>query len=176
MIPDYQTLMLPVLVAASDREVNTRDVIEVLADKFGLSNEEREQLLPSGKQRTFDNRVHWAKSYLKQAGLVRYPVRNCYVVTDVGRDVLAKDPNKIDRNFLQQFDAFQDFQNRKGTKVKSGLADVVVGDVDRGETLSDSAKLGGGPRSGFLERHLRLGLEQNHVFVWERNSVSRQHA
>ncbi len=75
MIPDYQTLMLPVLKAAHSGEVNTRNVIDELSKEFGLTDVEREQLLPSGKQRVIDNRVQWAKSYLKQAGLVRYTRR-----------------------------------------------------------------------------------------------------
>jgi len=115
MIPDYQTLMLPVLKEASDAEVSTRQVIDILADKYGLSTEEREQLLPSGKQRTFDNRVHWAKGYLKQAGLVRYTKRGSYIATDEGRKVLAQDIERIDNKFLQQYNSFQEFQNRKGT-------------------------------------------------------------
>lgn len=116
MIPDYQTLMLPVLEQASDQEISTRDVIETRADKYKLSEEEREQLLPSGKQRTFDNRVHWAKGYLKQAGLVSYPHRGYYIATDEGRKVLAGNPERIDVTFLKKFEAFQDFQSRKGTK------------------------------------------------------------
>ena len=75
MIPDYQTLMLPVLKSASDEAVDTRSVIEALADEFELSENDREDLLPSGKQKTFDNRVHLSKTYLKQAGLLEYPQR-----------------------------------------------------------------------------------------------------
>ena len=121
MIPDYQTLMLPVLEEASDEEISTRDVIETLAAKYDLSAEEREQMLPSGKQRTFDNRVHWAKGYLKQAGLVRYPRRGYYIATDEGRKVIAERPERIDVKFLKKYDAFKDFQSRKGTK--SGKAE-----------------------------------------------------
>ncbi|KZC98794.1 restriction endonuclease [Thalassospira xiamenensis] len=116
MIPDYQSLMMPVLQEASDKEVSTKDVINILADRYALSEEEREQLLPSGKQRTFDNRVHWAKGYLKQAGLVRYTRRGVYIATDEGRKVLGQEIERIDNNFLKQYDSFQEFQNRKGTQ------------------------------------------------------------
>lgn len=116
MIPDYQTLMLPVLQEAAGGEISTHDVIDKLAAKYRLSEEEREQLLPSGKQRTFDNRVNWAKGYLKQAGLVRYTKRGFYVVTDEGQKALAQSPDRIDNQFLKQFDAFLEFQNRKGTQ------------------------------------------------------------
>lgn len=115
MIPDYQTLMLPVLKSASDEAVDTRSVIEALADEFELSEIEREDLLPSGKQKTFDNRVHWAKTYLKQAGLLEYPQRGYFLATEEGRRVLESSPEKIDNSFLKKYEAFQEFQSRKGT-------------------------------------------------------------
>lgn len=130
MIPDYQTLMLPVLKEAATAEISTRDVIENLAQKYELTDEEREQLLPSGKQRTFDNRVNWAKGYLKQAGLVRYTKRGFYIVTDEGRKVLNDNPVKIDNKFLKQFEAFQDFQNRKGTQIGKDEEDIATSVVE----------------------------------------------
>lgn len=134
MIPDYQTLMLPVLQAAQTKEVHTRDVIESLARKFNLSEEDRKQLLPSGRQRTFDNRINWAKSYLKQAGLVRYTRRGYYIATDEGRKVLAEQPDRIDIAFLKRYDAFLEFQSRKGTQ-SAETADVEPQDMDlSGET------------------------------------------
>jgi len=135
MIPDYQTLMLPVLEQAADEEINTRDAIETLAEKYKLSEDEREQMLPSGKQRTFDNRVHWAKGYLKQAGLVRYTKRGYYIATDEGRKVLAEKPERIDVNFLKRYDAFQDFQSRKGTK--SGKAEDETSLTDDDDATPD---------------------------------------
>lgn len=135
MIPDYQTLMLPVLREAADGEVSTRDVIETLAAQYDLSEEEREQLLPSGKQRTFDNRVNWAKGYLKQAGLVRYTKRGFYIVTDEGKKVLAQNPDRIDNTFLKQFDSFREFQNRKGTQQTESL-DEPAGD-DQSDATPD---------------------------------------
>lgn len=133
MIPDYQSLMLPVLKEGAEKEISTRDAIENLASKYGLSEEDREQMLPSGKQRTFDNRVNWAKGYLKQAGLVRYTDRGVYVATDEGRKVLATNPEKIDNKFLKQYEAFQEFQNRKGTQsekeeAQEGSDDAVTPD------------------------------------------------
>ncbi len=116
MIPDYQTLMLPVLKAAIDGEISTKEVISALADTYKLSTEDREQLLPSGKQRTFDNRVNWAKSYLKQAGLISYPSRGTYKLTDEGIRILGKSPARIDSAYLERFAAFQEFKSRKGNK------------------------------------------------------------
>lgn len=116
MIPDYQTLMLPVLKSCQNGVVVTSDVIEALANEFKLTAEEREQLLPSGKQSTFSNRIHWAKGYLKQAGLLTYPARSHFVLTDEGRKVLDSNPERIDNKFLMQFEAFQEFRSRKGTQ------------------------------------------------------------
>ena len=69
-VPDYQSLMLPVLKIASQGEIRISDAVEKLASELGLTEQDRAELLPSGKQTTFSNRVHWAKTYLKQAGLV----------------------------------------------------------------------------------------------------------
>ncbi len=113
MIPDYQTLMLPVLNAAKDGELKTQEVIIKLANDFSLSEDEKEEMLPSGKQRTFDNRVNWAKSYLKQAGLIYYTRRGYYALTDQGKEVLDQGLDRIDNKFLDQFEAFQNFKNRQ---------------------------------------------------------------
>lgn len=115
MIPDYQTLMLPVLESCANGEVTTSEVIDDLVLKFNLTEEEREDLLPSGKQTTFSNRVHWAKGYLKQAGLVKYTKRGSFIITDEGKKVLSQKPPKIDNKFLEKFEGFQEFRNRKGT-------------------------------------------------------------
>jgi restriction system protein len=138
MIPDYQTLMLPVLKSAQDKPVRTQDVIQGLADEFGLSADEREQLLPSGKQRTLDNRVNWAKSYLKQAGLLSYPRRGFFVATDEGRKVLAQKPSRIEANYLMAFESFRAFRSRRHTDDNDAGAseeEVVSSDATPDETL-----------------------------------------
>ncbi len=116
MIPDYQTLMLPVLVSCAQGEVVTSDVIDALATELQLTQDEKEQLLPSGKQTTFSNRVHWAKGYLKQAGLLKYTARSHFIITEEGKKVLSGNPERIDNKFLEQFEAFQEFRSRKGTQ------------------------------------------------------------
>lgn len=122
MIPDYQSLMLPVLQSAENEAVQTKDVIAKLAMNFGLSAEESADLLPSGKQKTFDNRVHWAKTYLKQAGLLSYPKRSFFVATEEGRRVLSEAPDRIDNKFLERYDEFQEFKSRKSTSNGSETA------------------------------------------------------
>jgi restriction system protein len=111
-IPDYQTLMLPVLTFAAERELPTKECVDLVTTKFGLSQDEREQLLPSGKQTTVANRVHWAASYLVQAGLLERPRRGVIVATGIGRQILSQNLEKIDNNFLSRFDNFKEFSRR----------------------------------------------------------------
>lgn len=120
MIPDYQALMLPVLKSAAAGPLHTNDAIEHLVKEFKLTEEERESVLPSGKQRTFDNRVAWAKSYLKQAGLVRYPRRGFFELTAEGSRLLSTAIDRIDNNMLRNYESFQEFQNRKGQLSEGG--------------------------------------------------------
>ena len=110
-IPDYQTLMLPLLDLLKDGQEKTiRECIELLADQFGLSKEERAQLLPSGQQPVFDNRVGWARTYLKKAGLLESPRRGTIRITPRGREVLSQRPNRINTEFLMQFEEFREFK------------------------------------------------------------------
>lgn len=121
MIPDYQSLMLPLLKLVADgKEHRYRDLVEALAIEFKVTDEERKELLASGNQAIFDNRVGWAKTYLKKAGLLDSPKRATFVITDVGRETLAKNPDRIDAKFLRQFASFIEFQNasRPGNEVE----------------------------------------------------------
>jgi restriction system protein len=112
MIPDYQSLMLPLLKLVSDRQEHKyRDLIENLASEFQVTDEERKELLASGNQAIFDNRVGWAKTYLKKAGLLDSPKRATFVITQIGLDTLKKNPDRVDAKYLRQFPAFLEFQN-----------------------------------------------------------------
>lgn len=120
-IPDFQSLMLPVLREAASGEVRVSDVVERLADKFNLSPDERSNLLPSGRQTTFANRVHWAKSYLGKAGLIELTRRAHFQITERGRTVLSNPPDKIDIRYLSQFEGFQAF--REGQDVIGSISE-----------------------------------------------------
>jgi restriction system protein len=103
-IPDYETLMLPVLKeAASSGELAIRDCTSRLADEFNLTDAERQELLPSGKQTTFANRVHWARTYLAKAGLLEATRRAHFRITERGRATLARGPQRIDNKLLLEF-------------------------------------------------------------------------
>jgi restriction system protein len=104
--------MLPFLRILQDgNEHRFRDVIEAAANHFGLTTEEREQLLPSGNQRLFDNRMGWARTYLKKAGLLEYPKRGLSQITARGKEVLAENPDSIDAKYLQRFPEFKPFRD-----------------------------------------------------------------
>ena len=116
-IPDYQTLMLPVLKLAADGgEHKFSHAVELLAGEFSLSTKERNELLPSGSQAVFNNRVGWARSYLKQAGLLSSPKRGFFTLTPKGAALLAKNPERVDIPILEQYPEFLEFRNRKKDK------------------------------------------------------------
>lgn len=109
-IPDYQTLMLPLLIIAGDgKEHRISEVVSQLARDYKLTESEVEELLPSGKQTIFGNRVHWAKTYLSQSKLVNNTRWGRFTITDRGRSVLAETPARIDRKFLSRFAEFNTF-------------------------------------------------------------------
>ncbi|WP_254445252.1 MULTISPECIES: restriction endonuclease [unclassified Anabaena] len=119
-IPDFQSIMLPLLQYASDgKEHSLRDAVTFLADIFNLSDEEKKGLLPSGQQTVFDNRVGWARTHLKKAVLLEYPKRGFFQITDRGKDVLIQNPSKINIKFLNQFSEHIEFLNSKKDNDKS---------------------------------------------------------
>src|SRR4030067_2117911 len=113
-IPDYQTLMLPVLSCASDEKEHTiHEAVKFLADHFKLTEEEKKELLPSGHQEVFFNRVGWARTYLKKAGLLEAPKRGIFKITDRGKKILRSSPSEINNKLLSQFDEFKEFKTRR---------------------------------------------------------------
>ncbi len=109
LIPDYQSLMLPVLRAFEKDVVRIGVVIKKLSDDLDLG-EAASILLPSGRQTVFANRVHWAKTYLAKAGLVGAPQRDHFRLTARGAEVLKAVPERIDNCFLSQFEEFRTFR------------------------------------------------------------------
>jgi restriction system protein len=109
-IPNFQTLMLPLLRLVSHGEIRISNAVEHLAKEFDLSPEDRSHLLPSGRQTTFANRVNWAKSYLGKANLVEFTRRAHFQITTRGRQVLENPPERIDIKFLGRFPEFQQFR------------------------------------------------------------------
>lgn len=114
MIPDYQSIMLPLLEFIADgKEYKMRNVTDELAIKFGVTEEEQKELLPSGVAPVFYNRTAWAKTYLKKAGLIDSPKQGIVIISKRGIEVLKKKPSSINVKFLKQFSEFVAFQTVK---------------------------------------------------------------
>ena len=101
--------MLPVLRVAANGETRVPDAASVIADSLGLTDEEREELLPSGRQRILHNRIHWAKFYMTKAGLIESPRRGRFGITETGRALLMQNPVNIDVELLKKYPAFLAF-------------------------------------------------------------------
>jgi restriction system protein len=118
-IPDYQSIMKPLLELISDgQEYYMRDIYEILASKFKLNEVEKKELLPSGKQPIFENRVGWARTYMKKAGLIETTRRGYIRISTRGLEVIQKKPEVINDKFLEQFPEFVEFQSRKPKEEK----------------------------------------------------------
>jgi len=137
-IPDYQTLMAPLLQHVSDGvERRFRDTVDELAESLSLSQEERSELLPSGRQAVFRNRVGWARTYLVQAGALKSTRRGYFKITDRGLQLLKDNPHRIDNSILETFDEFQEFKNRKSGNTKTAIVDTTSIESDT-DTPEDS--------------------------------------
>ena len=113
MIPDYQTCMLPLLKYAEDKnEHKFSDAVEYLSDEFALTKEERKELLPSKSQDVITNRIGWARTYLKKAGLLEDTRRGYFKITERGLSVLSENLEKLSTKYLQKFDEFIAFREK----------------------------------------------------------------
>jgi restriction system protein len=103
-VPDYQSLMLPLLRFAGEKadETSTGEAVEVLAKELGLTEKDVKEMLPSGIQSTFVNRVGWASTYMKKAGLLEATRRGYYRITPRGRDLLKRQPKSINVKLLKR--------------------------------------------------------------------------
>jgi len=128
-IPDFQSIMRPLIEALTDGNEHTMRVLtELLNDNFGLSDQERSELLPSGQQSIFSNRVAWAKSHLKYAGLLENPTRGRVRISELGRKVIAENPQVINVKFLKRFPSYCEFIGKSELKADAegtGMATVI---------------------------------------------------
>jgi restriction system protein len=122
-IPDYQSLMRPVLLVSGEGELRVSDAVDKIGQDLNLSANDRSELLASGKQTVFANRVHWAKTYLTKAGLLESTRRGHFKITERGRSVITSNPVQIDNAFLNQFEEFRQFKERS---VQGALSNKVV--------------------------------------------------
>jgi restriction system protein len=132
-IPDFQSIMLPLLKYLEDKkEHHIREAIETLSQQFGLTPEERKTLLASGQQYVFDNRVGWARTYLKKAGLIETTRRGYLKITERGLQVLQENPKEINVRYLMKFPEFVEFRSLKREKEEpdkekeAGIVDLLT--------------------------------------------------
>jgi restriction system protein len=139
-IPDYQTLMLPLLQIVADGETHAfAEVVDALAKKFRLTDDEVRQLLPSGRYPTFRSRVSWARTYMAKAGLLASQKRAHFNITPAGTEVLAGKPSRIDVAFLRRFPSFVAFQSIKHDGESEGAEVALVEATESPEELIESA-------------------------------------
>src|ERR1700722_16885456 len=135
-IPDYQSLMLPLLRQTSDgQEHSFRDIVDALATGHKLTDAEQRELLPSCGQFVFANRVGWARTYMKKAGLLSAPKRGTVKITDRGLQVLRQNPNRVDNKVLRQFPEFLEFQSLKSEGTKEVREAPVTEQLDPQENI-----------------------------------------
>jgi restriction system protein len=138
-IPDYQAFMLPLLRLAEDgKEHKVSDAIDALSDTFGLSDEEKEALLPSGTQTIIYNRIGWARTYLHKAGLLNTPQRGYFQITGRGRELLKQKPEEINIDTLNRYDEFKSFRAAH----KDKAANRVKNEVDNYGTPEEALEYG----------------------------------
>ncbi len=112
MIPDFQTIMLPLLMAFQDgKEKSSKELRVQMIAHFNITAEEQDQKIPSGKQPLYYNRIAWAIAYLKMADLLTSPSRAVYAITEEGRNVLTNPPEKITISYLNKFSNFSRNRN-----------------------------------------------------------------
>ena len=101
----------------------SKEVRDTIATNLSVSDSERQEMLPSGRQAIFDNRVGWTRTYLKKAGLLTSPSRGVYQLTEQGKQVLDSNPDTIDNSFLAQFESFRQFMRSDSVSSKADIAD-----------------------------------------------------
>jgi len=116
-LPTYEDLMLPLLkeYAASSHPRSLKELVPLMADKLGLTEEEKAERLASGRQSLFYNRLAWAKTYMGKAGLLSSPARGLAQITERGQAVLRQNPARIDGTTLAQFNEFTDWRDTSNT-------------------------------------------------------------
>jgi restriction system protein len=151
-IPDYQTLMLPLLrFAADENDHTTREAVEVLATEFQLTPAERTELLASGQQAIFNNRIGWANSYLKKAGLLESPRRGALRITARGKQILGESPTRIDVKYLERFPEFIEFRDASKNNRETAMTESVAAATE--QTPEEALEL--------AHQSLRLSLAQD---------------
>lgn len=137
-LPKFDDLMLPVLRLIGQGNQSASDCLPHLQQEFGLSNDQMDQLLPSGKQTVISNRTHWARNYMKHAGLVQAIARGRYEITPLGRSILAQNPDRIDKTVLATLPLYQDWIGRQD-ETSDGV--VVAADAEQSDLTTPEEQI-----------------------------------
>jgi restriction system protein len=138
-VPDFQTLMLPLLQIAGDgQEHSLSEAIDALAELFALSEDDRQELLPSGRQAKLDNRAGWASTYLRKAELLTSTGRGLFLITDEGLRLLSNPPERITIRFLERYPSFVQFRDASNRETET----TVAIDEDTGQTPEEIFEAG----------------------------------
>lgn len=134
-VPKYFEMHKPTLKFLSDGKIHTsREIKAFLIDYFHLSNEDVMLMVPSGRITYLSNRASWARTYLKNAGLIESPAKGEFVITEEGHKAFLESPDVIDRDYLMKYDSFRAFKNR----TQSEDTDIQKNLEDNSETPDDA--------------------------------------
>ena len=139
-IPKYHEFMKPILLLLKDETPHKRsDMYEKFAIQFRLTEEEKEEWLPSGKQQVYKNRIGWALTYLKKANLIESPTRATFTITDSGKSVLKENPEVVNQEYLMKFDSFKGFKKNIDDPVSDDQQIVVTPSGESPQDMLDRA-------------------------------------
>ena len=160
-LPNYQALMLPVLQIASQGESSVPLAASEIASRLGLSALDTQQILPSGQQTVFHNRLHWSKFYLKQAGLLQFPKRGRFAITSAGEQLLAHPPAQLNTQFLLNYPSFKAFYvGASASSATTGTNQTVTATATPEEVIDAArATLDSALRDELLDRVLQASPE-----------------
>jgi len=158
--------MLPVLRLFADGAENVAACVPRIKEQFDITDDEAAELIPSGRTTVLQSRTHWARTYLAKAGLLSSPKRNRHVITDLGRKVLASNPEAIDNAYLAQFDVFTDWLERSREAARGGegqpptQTEFDVSPIDERQTPEDAMDAASGLLNAALRDELLAILHQ----------------
>lgn len=132
-VPDYETLMRPVLQAFAEGAQNVAEIVPLIVAQFHITPEEAEEQIPSGRVTIVSSRTHWARTYLSKAGALTSPKRNHHVITDLGRRLLAENPTRIDNSVLARVEGFDTWRRPLKDSGEEGPIDAAATNAQRAD-------------------------------------------
>lgn len=168
-VPDFQSFMLPVLRLAAKGSLRTAETIPRICDEFGLSNEDRQEVLASGRQTRVANRVYWTFVHLAKAGLLRREARGLYNITEEGRRALAENPQRIDLNFLMaRSEGYRRFRSAAASETEHKADKSPVSGISEDGTPEERIEAAFAELNAALQSDLQERMQAMHDADFER--------